>query len=135
MLTKYFAKLLGLWILIAVLSIFANRDSSIAMMNALFGDTPLVFITGVFTVVIGLAIVIAHNRWHDGLLALVVTLYGWIATIKGALFLILPPSEQARLWDALHFQEHFYAYFIFALVVGTYLTYEGFRASPRDSTN
>jgi hypothetical protein len=129
MLTRFFAKLLGLWILIAVLSVMANRGPAISMLDQLFADPPLLFVTGVFTVVVGLAIVLSHNRWSGGLLAVVVTLYGWIATIKGVLFLAFAPPEQARLFEALHFSQYFYAYFAFALVVGVYLTYEGFKPS------
>jgi hypothetical protein len=129
MLTRFYAKLLGLWVLIAVLSVMANRGPALAMLDQLFADPPVLFITGVFTVVIGLTIVLSHNRWSGGLPPVVVTLYGWIATIKGILFLAFAPPVQARLFEALHFSEHFYAYFAFALVVGAYLTYEGFKPS------
>jgi vacuolar-type H+-ATPase subunit I/STV1 len=129
MLTKFFAKFLGLWALLVASAMISNRDATASAINALFADPALVFVTGVFTLAIGLAIVILHNRWSGGALAVVVTLYGWIASIKGMLFLCLPSPLQAALYQSLHFQEYFYGYFVVSLVLGAYLTYGGFTSS------
>jgi hypothetical protein len=105
----------------------ANRQGSIAAMNALFADPALMFVTGVFTLIIGLAVVLAHNRWSGGALPVIVTFYGWAALIKGALFLCLPPSAQTALYASLHFERFFYGFFVVGLVLGAYLTYGGFK--------
>jgi hypothetical protein len=129
MLTKFLAKLMGLWIVLAVLSMVANRQATIATMNALFADPALVFVTGVFTLVIGLAVVLAHNRWHGGALPVIVTTYGWAALIKGLLLLCLPPSAQTRFYEALDFQQFFYVYLVISLALGSFLIYGGFKPS------
>jgi hypothetical protein len=129
MLTKFLAKLMGLWIVLAVLSMVANRQATIATLTALFADPALMFVTGVFTLLIGLAVVLGHNRWHGGALPVIVTIYGWAALIKGLLFLWLPPSAQAGFYEALHFQQFFYGYFVISLVLGGYLIYGGFKPS------
>lgn len=76
MLTKFLAKLIGLGIVLTVLSLVVNRQAAIATMVALFADPALIFMTGVFTLLLGLALVLGHNRWFGGALAVLVTLYG-----------------------------------------------------------
>ena len=128
-LTKFFARFLGLWALLAVSAMISNRETTISALNALFADPALMLVTGIFTMAIGLPIVILHNRWSGGALAVIVTLYGWIVLVKGLLFLCLPSPAQAALYQSLHFQESFYGYLVVSLVIGAYLTYAGFTSS------
>jgi hypothetical protein len=82
---------------------------------------------------IGMAIILAHNVWRGGGLAVVVTLIGWIALIKSLLFLYLTPQMEAEIFlKRLHYQKLFYFYTTITLAIGVYLTYGGF-ASPRRS--
>ena len=75
----------------------------------------------------GLAMVLAHNIWSGGALVVVVTLVGWITLIKSLSFLFLPPEVDAGLFlRQLHYQQLFYLYGAFSLVLGVYLTYGGF---------
>ena len=127
--TTFLAKLLGLWVVLAVLSLALNREASIATLNALFADPALLWVTGAFTTVIGLAIVLVHNRWSGGLLCVLVTLYGWLALIKGVLFLVFPAPAQADFFRAMHFDQYFYEYLAVALAIGAFFTYEGFKQS------
>jgi hypothetical protein len=46
-----------------VLGRVVNRGATIAAIDALFADPALMLITGIFTLAIGLAVVIGHNRW------------------------------------------------------------------------
>ncbi|MBV8582511.1 MAG: hypothetical protein JO241_00840 [Candidatus Eremiobacteraeota bacterium] len=128
MLTKYLSKLLGLSIVLIAAGMLANKPAALEEMNALFADPGLMFVTGVFTMIGGLAVVLAHNRWSGSPPAVLVTFYGWVALIKGALFIWLPPPLQADFYRAMHFDHLFYAYLGFALVLAGYLTYEGFTA-------
>ncbi len=129
MLTKYLAKVMGLWIVLAVLGLIVTRQTSLTILTALFNDQPLMWVTGVFTMLVGIIVVVIHNRWSGGPLPVLVTLYGWIALIKGLMFLWLPPSAQAAAWQSLHFDRFYYGYLIVALIIGGYLTYGGFATS------
>jgi hypothetical protein len=126
-LTKFLAKLLGLWSVLAVIGMLLDRGAALAMLDALFADVPLLFVTGAFTVAVGLALVLGHNRWSGGALPILVTLYGWIALIKGLLFLWLPPPAQAQFYGAMHLSQFFYEYLAISLVPGIYLIYTGFK--------
>jgi hypothetical protein len=75
----------------------------------------------------GLAMVLAHNIWSGGALVVVVTVVGWMTLTKSLLFLFLPPEVEAGLFlGQLHYQQLFYLYGVFSLVLGLYLTYGGF---------
>lgn len=126
-LTRYLAKLAGLSIVLMVLGLMVDKPASIAALNALFDDPPLMFVTGVFTMMIGLAVVLGHNRWSGGLLPVLVTIYGWIALIKGATFVWMPAPAQAAFYRGMHFEQYFYVYLIGSLVPATYLIVAGFR--------
>jgi hypothetical protein len=126
-LTKYFARLIGLWVVLTVLGIAANRQASFDALNAFFSDPALMWITGIFTVLVGLVIVVAHNYWTGGVLPVLVTLYGWVALIKGLLFVWLPSSAQTEFYRALHFEKFYGVYFVVALALGGYLVYGGFK--------
>lgn len=126
MLTKIFAKILGFWIVLAVLGLIIARQSWISALNALFADPALVWVTGVFTVLVGLTIVVLHNRWSGGALPIIVSIYGWIALLKGLSLVWLPPAAAMAAWQALHFDRFYLGYVIVALAVGAYLVYGGF---------
>jgi len=73
--------------------------------------------------------VLAHNIWSGSVLAVVVTLIGWMALIKSLFFLFLPHEMEAGLFlRQLHYQQLFYVYAAISLVLGAYLTYCGFRS-------
>ncbi|MGB7284896.1 MAG: hypothetical protein WBE13_21725, partial [Candidatus Acidiferrum sp.] len=68
------------------------------------------------------------NIWTGGALPVIVTLLGWITTLKGLFFLILTPNAAVGFYlGTLHYAQFFYFYATFCLVLGTYLTYGGFK--------
>ncbi|HEY2476655.1 MAG TPA: hypothetical protein VGI19_17880 [Candidatus Cybelea sp.] len=130
MLTNYLAKLLGLWAVVAVGAMLATRDATIAVIGALFADPALMWITGIFMLLVGLAILLVHNRWSGGAVPAIVTLIAWLVLIKGLLFVWLPPLLQTSFYQALHFDRYFYAYLVLPLAFGLYLIYAGFKERP-----
>jgi hypothetical protein len=90
------------------------------------------FLLGVITLIAGLAMVLAHNVWSGGALRVTVTLIGWITLIKGLLFLFLPAGDEAGFFlGVMHYQQLFYVYVSFALVLGLWFTYCGFAVKER----
>ncbi|HEX3670450.1 MAG TPA: hypothetical protein VHT92_01975 [Candidatus Cybelea sp.] len=126
MLTKYFGKLLGFGIVLVVLGLLVDKPAAIDTMNRLFSDSELLWVAGVFTTLLGLAVVLAHNRWSGGWFPVMVTIYGWLGTIKGLLFVWLPSSTQTGFYQSLRFEQTFYPILIVALVLGCVLIYGGF---------
>ena len=131
MVTKFIAKLLGLWMVLTMLGMAADKPGTVDAMNAFFANPGLMWVTGVFTLLLGLAIVVAHNRWSGGAVPVVITVVGWLALIKGLFFVWLPGSAQADFYRALHFEQFYYGYLVLSLVLGSYLIYGGFRSEPQ----
>jgi vacuolar-type H+-ATPase subunit I/STV1 len=128
--TVFLARLIGLYCILAALSMFLRGQSTVDTVTLLLRDAPLMFVLGVVTLSAGLAMVLVHNLWSGGALAVIVTLVGWATLIKGLLFLILTPEAETALFlKGLHYQELFYLYAAVSLAVGVYLTNGGFRKS------
>jgi hypothetical protein len=106
----------------------ANRQNTLDVLNGFFASPALMWTTGIFTTLVGVVMVVTHNRWSGGALPFIVTLYGWIVLVKGLTFVWLPASGQQPFYNALHFDEYFYFYFIVSIVIGAHLTYGGFKA-------
>jgi putative exporter of polyketide antibiotics len=131
--TAFLSKLIGLYCLFMALAMTPHKEATVAKVAALAQDPPVLLILGVFTLVAGLAMVLGHNVWRGGGGTVVVTLVGWLALLKGLLFLFLPPGTYARfLLEQAHYERLFYFYMALIFVIGVYLTYGGFAASPKN---
>jgi hypothetical protein len=130
--TVFLSRLIGLFCILAALSMMTRRQATVGTVTALLQNPSMMLILGVITLVAGLAMVLAHNIWSGGALSVVVTLIGWITLIRSLLFLFLPPEMAAGLLlRHLHYQQLFYLYGTISLVLGVYLTYNGFTSKLR----
>jgi len=101
-------------------------------MNALVHNAPVLFVVGVIAVAAGLAMVLGHNVWSGGVLPVVVTLTGRLMLIKGSMLVFLSPDAvYGTLVAGFHFEQFFHFYMAFVLLLGTCLTYAGFRAASK----
>lgn len=72
---------------------------------------------------IGLLLVMYHNIWESSWVV-IVTIIGWIALIKGVVFIVFPQSIQ--MWESVYANERsFKAMAVLALVIGLILMYFG----------
>ena len=127
-LTIFLAKLLGLYCIIVALAMITRKQSTVATIKALIGNPPLLLVVKVFGLAAGLAMIIGHNIWSGSALPVVVTLVGWLMTIRGAGLLALSPNATGKLFEGLRYEQLFYLYMSGTLVLGLYLTYAGFSA-------
>ena len=130
--TIYLSRLIGLYCVLVVPSMIIRKQATVFAVEALLRNLSMMLVLGIITVIAGLAMVLAHNIWSGGALAVVVTIVGWIALIKGLFFLYLLPYVGAeRLLRALHHPQLFYVCMIPSLAIGIYLTYGGFTSKSR----
>jgi hypothetical protein len=128
-LTLYLSQLIGLTLVLVGLSLFLRRDFYIETASAFIDDRPLLLILGMIRLVIGLAIVLAHNVWSGSAAAVIITLIGWIELIRGVLLLFLPTDRLEATLEAVQFEKFYYYYAIVPVLIGAYLTYAGFSAT------
>jgi hypothetical protein len=106
-----------------------RRQATVETVTGFLQNSSMMLIVGIITLAAGLALVLAHNIWSGGALAVVVTLVGWVTLIKSLFFLFLPPEMEAGLFlGQLHYQQLFYLYTAISLILGVYLTYGGFKS-------
>ncbi len=127
--TLFLSRLIGLYCILIGLSMMTRGQATVETVTALLQNSAMTLILGVITLAAGLAMVLAHNIWSGSVLAVVVTLIGWMALVKSLFFLFLPPQMEAGLFlRQLHYGQLFYLYSAISLVLGVYLTYGGFRS-------
>jgi len=128
--TIFLNRLIGLYAIVISLAMMARKQSVIATLAAMMDDAPLMLSIAIATVTIGLAIVLTHNVWRGGAAAVIVTLIGWSTLLKGTLLLFLTKESATDLYlRRLHYDQYFYAYLGVFLLLGLYLTYEGFKSA------
>lgn len=127
-LSLFLAKLLGLYTVIVCIAFLVRRKDVPVLVDAWMKDTPLMVVSGAFTLILGLAIVLAHNVWTPDWRG-AVTLLGWMGVLKGVLRLFLPTS--ARSWAKGMVDSPWYALVLLVFfAVGVWLTYVGFTYMP-----
>jgi hypothetical protein len=126
--TIFLSKLIGVYCIIVGVTMALNKTATVQTVTALVNDAPLLYVFGLTVTAAGLAIVIAHNRWSS-LAAVLVSIVGWGALIKGLLLLFLPPSAAGGIavWG-VPYERFYYGDVVLALVLGCYLAYRGFGA-------
>lgn len=128
--TTFLSRLLGLYCILAGLSMVTHRRATVETITALVHNPPVLFLVGVITLGAGLAMILGHNVWSGGVLPVIVTLVGWLTLIKGLLFLFLSPQAAVGFFlGGLHYEQLFYLYAVISLIFGVYLTYGGFRST------
>ncbi len=127
--TLFLSRLIGLYCILVALSMMTRGQVTVETVTALLQNSAMTLVLSVITLAAGLAMVLAHNIWSGSVLAVVVTLIGWMALVKSLLFLFLPHEMEAGLFlGQLHYRQLFYMYAAISLVLGVYLTYGGFRS-------
>ena len=127
-LTIFLAKFLGLYCIVVALTVMIRKQSTVATIQAMLRDPPLLLFVEVVGLAAGLAMIVGHNIWSGGALPVVITLFGWVLAIRSAGLLALSPAALSKLLEAMRYEELFYLYMGATLVLGLYLTYAGFSA-------
>jgi len=122
----FLARLIGLYMILISLPMVFNKQRTIEMWTAVVGNPSLLFIVGILGMTAGLAIILAHSLWR-GVLAIFISLTGWVALSKGMLLIVVSMTGNPdRLMSAFRYDQLFYVYMAFTLCVGAWLAYSGF---------
>jgi threonine/homoserine/homoserine lactone efflux protein len=87
--TRYMARALGLFLLVFGAGVALRATSLYLLVPSFFQDAALTLVTAVFAMALGAAMIAAHNRWNS-LAAIVVSVFGWVTFIRGAVLLFAP---------------------------------------------
>lgn len=125
MLTILLAKVLGLYMFIAGVAVLTRRRQILMAIGALVEDKSARLVVGLFTLLIGLFLANLHNDWST-LPASLVTLFAWLAVLKGALYLFLKESTLDGMVKYFYNRKWFVVDGAIAVLLGLYLAGFGY---------
>lgn len=122
--STFIAKLLGPLFLVLGVGMFVSQSVYQGLINEFLDSAALVYLSGLISLLAGLAIVNVHNSWTGW--SVVITVIGWLMLIGGVIRLVLPQL-------AIGFGTAFYGsgaaliiVAVISLVLGGFLTYKGY---------
>jgi hypothetical protein len=121
-------RLAGPLLVIVGIGMLANLGVYQAMISEFLHSAALVYLSGVLTLLGGLAIVNVHNSWRAEW-PLIITILGWLMVIGGIIRIALPlftVSFGASMYGSL---TAIIVVAIVGLVIGAYLTFVGYLRS------
>jgi hypothetical protein len=124
--SRFLAKALGIYLLIVSVATLANMEHFIQMVDALLSNAPLMFVTGFFTLILGILFVLSHNIWQWDW-RLMITIFAWMTLLKGASIILYP--QLISVASMLFIQDTMSVYIsaILDAILGVLLCYFGFR--------
>jgi hypothetical protein len=124
--TIFLSRLIGLFTLILSLAEAMHRAAIVAIADELINVPALLLISGMCTLLAGLAMVLSHNIWTGGATPVVVTVVGWVLLVRGIVFVAISPDMAAEMLERVHFADYYYYYVTVSLCLGLFLTFTGF---------
>ena len=119
----FLAKVLGLYLLIVPAAVLLKRKQFAELAKEFVANPAIVFLSGLFALILGLLMVVSHNVWTADWRA-VITFMGWLTLAKGVVRILFPEKLATFAIDPSSTK------WTFALIVllglGIYLTYVGF---------
>jgi len=132
--TRFLSKLIGLFSVIVAVTMASHRQATLDAVSGILHSSSMLLILGIFTMAVGLAMVLGHNVWSGGVVTVLVTIIGWLSLAKGVVLLLLSPQAEAGLiLNIFRYEQLFYAYMAVLFFIGLFLAYSG--ASSNRSGN
>lgn len=127
MMSVMLAKLLGPLLLIVGLGVLMNPSYIPAMIDeiATGKQQTLLFISGFFTTICGLLLVLAHNFWVANW-SVIITILAWLTLVKGATIMLFPRWSMALTVAFKGKSGLFAVWGVVAVILGLVLSYYGF---------
>ena len=119
-LTYFLAELIGLYCIVIGAVMLFRKQVFVAVIDGYYHNQETIFLPGILATFLGLMLVLSHNYWGVGTLALVVTVIGWAALVKG-LSAPLFSSSATSIIKMLKVKEFAWVYGIVIIVIGAYL--------------
>ncbi len=122
--TLFLAKIMGVCFALIGLGMLFNLKFYMKAYEAFFKDTGLLYITGFFILIMGLLLVLVHNKWMQDW-TMVVTILSWMTFVKGASIMLFPESI-VKMKKTFLKKGWLTTSGVFILLLGLFLIYKGF---------
>jgi len=91
----FLAKLIGPFFAIVGLSVLVNASAFLGIAKEFLSSPALIFLSGILTLPVGVAIVLTHNVWVANWPVLI-TIVGWLGVITGVARTVAPQRVAER---------------------------------------
>jgi hypothetical protein len=125
--TAYVAQLLGLYLGLSGVLMIVRERAMMVLVPKFVDSPPFLYFLGSLRVLIGLAIVLAHNMWI-GTLGTIIYLVGWLTLLRGIAMFLLPVETERKILEVFSSGNVWYTTAIVAIVLGGWLADAGFTA-------
>jgi hypothetical protein len=129
-LTVYLGRFIGLACLLMCAALVARPKSSLAAIASMLDQPGVLFVTGLFTMASGVALVVGHNLWSGGAVTIAVTAIGWVALLKGLAILVVPTTVLARIYGGVSGPQRLRLVMAAGFLLFAWLTWAAFTAQP-----
>jgi len=123
MLVNYLAEVWGISIVAVSLSLLV-KEKYLKRVLASIEDDATLFLWGLISLVIGLAMILAYNVW-DKNWQIIITLFGWAALLKGLAILFFPELTKF-LTKKMENKSWIPIALVIGVFIGLIITYLGF---------
>jgi uncharacterized protein YjeT (DUF2065 family) len=120
----FIAQIIAVVYVLAGLGMLLNKAYYHKGINAMLKDSGFLLLGGMLSTVAGFLIITYHNIWVQDW-TVIITIFGWLALIKGILFLVFP-NKLDFITDMYKKQNMVNIAALVALVIGVILGYYGF---------
>ena len=123
----FLAKLLGPLLLSLSAAMLINQVNMREMATDFLEHRGLIFLTGILTLLAGLAIVLTHNVW-EWRWPVIITIFGWLSVIGGIFRIVFPDSVKSIGQSMLAKPAVMTAGGVAQGLIGAWLCYVGYMA-------
>jgi len=124
-LSIFLAKLIGLYYLIIGIVWVVHKDHFDKLVKEMLGSRSIIGLSGVMSLLVGLAIAIGHPIWHWNWQGLI-SLLGYIAIIQGVVRIAFTSHVQGWSTKILGSRTGHNSVLAVLFILGIFLTYNGF---------
>lgn len=129
--TQAFARVIGPFVAFVTAVIIYRAPNMDDLFSGFFNNPVIVWITGAMLLLCGLIIVSFHQYWRN-LGAILISLFGWLLILRGALLIVVPHWYERVGAEAMPHMAMIRTGFAVMTLIGLYLAYIGWIARPHD---
>lgn len=124
--SKFLAKVIGIYFVIVSIALLCNMQQFTAYVSSLITDVPVMFVTGFFTLILGILLLVGHQVWEWNW-RVIITIVGWLTFVKGASIIFYPQFIDRISMSFVQNTNFAYIAAIVDLILGLILCYFGFK--------
>lgn len=124
--SKFLSRVIGIYMIIVSIAMLTEMNQFIRDVSQLINDPSLMFVTGFFTLILGILMVVSHNIWQWNW-RVIITIIAWIILLKGASLIFIPQFMDKITILFVQNTNIIYAAAGFDFIFGVLLIYFGFK--------